>query len=88
MKKRDNIVRVCFDVETEPFCKKFRSAQSIESRLEHAPKMRIACVFDGKEWTDYQPSEAPVLIKLLEAADEVITFNGKGFDELVLRRHQ
>jgi hypothetical protein len=87
MKKRNGILRVCFDVETEPFCAEFKSAESIESRLKHAPKMRIACVFDGKEWLDYLPSEAPALIKLLEAADEVITFNGGAFDELVLQRH-
>jgi hypothetical protein len=35
----------------------------------------------------FLPSEADALIALLLAADEVITFNGKMFDELVLRKH-
>jgi hypothetical protein len=49
--------------------------------------MRVACAFDGVRWTYYLPTETPALIKLLSRADEIITFNGKAFDELVLRRH-
>jgi len=81
------IKRVCFDVETELFSEHFRVAADTRNRLKHAPKMRLACAFDGIRWTYFLPMEATGLIKLLLEADEVITFNGKAFDELVLRKH-
>jgi hypothetical protein len=87
MEKAKNPLRVCFDIETEAFSRKFESARTTEGRLRHAPKMRIACAFDGTKWTYYLPSDAAALIQLLEGADEVITFNGMAFDELVLRKH-
>ncbi|MGH8474914.1 MAG: ribonuclease H-like domain-containing protein [Methylococcales bacterium] len=87
MRKPKPLKRVCFDIETELFSEAFRIADNTKSRLKHAPKMRVACAFDGVRWMYFLPSEAPELIKLLLAADEVISFNGKVFDELVLRKH-
>jgi len=85
MAKKHN--RLFFDIETELFNQHFRDASDIATRQRHAPKMRIACVFDGEQWIYFLPEEADAFIALLLAADEVITFNGKQFDELVLRRH-
>jgi hypothetical protein len=49
--------------------------------------MRIACAFDETTWHFFLGSELDKLLKLLLAADEVISFNGLQFDELVLRKH-
>src|ERR1700732_4207054 len=81
------IKRIFFDVETEVFTDHFRYARDVSSRLIHAPKMRVACAFDGAEWMYFLPSEAMQLIAMLRRADEIVTFNGKAFDELVLRKH-
>jgi len=85
MAKRNK--RVWFDVETELFSEHFRAAMDAKNRLRHAPKMRLACAFDGIRWMYFLPTQASELINLLLAADEIITFNGKAFDELVLRKH-
>jgi uncharacterized protein YprB with RNaseH-like and TPR domain len=69
--------RVCFDIEIEPLSKEFRDA----------PMMQVACAYDGTKWRYFLRSEAKALIALLAAADEVITFNGKRYDERILRRH-
>lgn len=87
MPKRKRLRRVCFDIETELFTDLFRYAGTAAIRLKHAPKMRVACAFDGTRWMYFLPDEAPALVKLLASADEIITFNGLAFDELVLRRH-
>lgn len=81
------IKRMCFDIETELFTEHFRNATNAQTRISHAPKMRVACVFDGDSWEYFLPSEATKLIALLQKADEIITFNGMAFDELVLRKH-
>jgi hypothetical protein len=81
------VTRLCLDIETELFTDHFRNARDTETRTLHAPKMRVACVFDGTDWKYFLPSEAAKLISMLRKADEIITFNGIGFDELVLRRH-
>ena len=51
--------------------------------------MRIACVYseDDRKYRFYTAEQAPALIAVLLAASEVISFNGKAFDVLVLRRH-
>ncbi len=78
---------MCFDVETESFTENFRNARTPEARMSLAPKMRVACAFDGRRWYYFLPSEAAGLIALASAADELITFNGLAFDELILRKH-
>jgi hypothetical protein len=40
-----------------------------------------------KKYRFFGPREAPKLIALLQRANEVISFNGNGFDWFVLRRH-
>jgi hypothetical protein len=79
--------RFWFDIETESFSDIFRNARDVATRISHAPRMRLACVFDGKAWHYFLDSEFDKLLKLLLSADEVISFNGLAFDELVLRRH-
>ena len=81
--------RVCFDIETEQFSQEFLEAKSRTDKLKHAPRMRIACVYFEKtgKYRFYLPDKAPELVAALQAASEVVTFNGKGFDVLVLRKH-
>src|SRR6266542_980827 len=76
-----------FDLETEAFSNEFRSARDDEQRFKHAPKMRLGCVYDGVGWHFFLPAQADQLLRLLLGAAEAISFNGKRFDELVLRRH-
>jgi len=85
--KPKKTLRVCFDIETELFSEQFRNARDVETRLRHAPRMRVACAFDETTWHFFLPSEFDRLVKLLLAADEVISFNGLQFDELILRKH-
>lgn len=81
--------RIVFDIETEPFTEAFKKAESVRLRIKHAPRMRVACVFDesSSAYLYFGPQEAPALIRLLQSADEIVSFNGKHFDVLVLRRH-
>jgi hypothetical protein len=85
--KQKNTLRVCFDIETELFSDQFRNTRDLETRLRHAPRMRVACAFDETTWHFFLPSEFSELVKLLLTADEVLSFNGLQFDELVLRKH-
>lgn len=80
---------VAFHIETEPFSAQFNDAQSDATRKKYAPKMRVACVYDEKENKHlyFEPHEADDLVRILQEASEVISFNGKRFDVLVLRRH-
>jgi hypothetical protein len=61
--------RIVFDVETEQFTQDFRDAKDIKTRLARAPKMRLACAFDGVRWIYFQPPEVPKLSALLATAD-------------------
>lgn len=81
--------RLVFDIETEPFTQSFLDAPTESARIKHAPKMRIACIYNElkDEYRYYTPDNADGLIEELINAGEVISFNGKGFDLLVLRKH-
>lgn len=80
---------VCFDIETLPFSEDFRRAVTPKDRLQHAPQMRLACVYSvlTKSYQCFEEAEHKALIRILRSADTVVSFNGKRFDELVLRRH-
>lgn len=82
-------LRVCFDIETEPFTQAFLDATSSEAKLKEAPRMRVACVYVEhlRRYRFFTPYQSAQLIELLQSADEVISFNGEGFDCLVLRKH-
>jgi hypothetical protein len=75
--RRRVIKRIFIDVETEVFTDHFRRARDASNRLIHAPKMRVACAFDGAEWMHFLPSEAMRLIEMLRRADEIVTKAGK-----------
>jgi hypothetical protein len=81
--------RLVFDFETEPFSDEFYKASSPAARLKHAPKLRIGGVYDeaNDSYTFYEPADAPALIAHLKGADEIVSFNGRNFDLLVLSRH-
>ncbi len=81
--------RIAFDIETFQFSQKFNKAKNSKQKEKYAPKMRVACVYDEdtKKYYYFQEKDAKKLIKHLKEASEVISFNGTGFDVLVLRRH-
>ena len=81
--------RIVFDIETEPFCQGFRYATSTRMRLRLAPRLRVACLYDidRDKYRFFGPRQGRSLIRCLRSASELISFNGKAFDILVLRRH-
>jgi hypothetical protein len=81
--------RVVFDIETEPFSQGFLDAKTVADKTNEAPKMRIACVYEEKvdKYHYFDPTQAEALIKILSESEEVISFNGKEFDVLVLKKH-
>jgi hypothetical protein len=81
--------RVCWDMETLLFSNDFKYAKTIDDRRKHAPKMRVACVFSEATgaYDYFLPESAGELIACLVQAEESISYNGKGFDLLVLQRH-
>jgi hypothetical protein len=83
------VKRVCFDIETFPFSNAFANAKSDDVRRQLAPELRVACIFEEhtNRYRYFTAEKADRLIKLLLEADEIISFNGKGFDLLVLQRH-
>jgi hypothetical protein len=84
-----SISRLVFDFETEQFNDLFRYATSPQERIRHAPKLRVACVLNmvSGSYSYYLPGTADKLIARLLKADQIISYNGKGFDMLVLQRH-
>jgi hypothetical protein len=83
------VKRIAFDIETEPFSRKFMDAESVRSRTRCAPRMRVACVFDVSHgsYRYFDSNERKALVRLIQSADEVVSFNGKRFDNMVLRKH-
>lgn len=81
--------RIVLDIETLPFSADFKDAPNIKAKIRYAPQMRVACVFDEsrRKYSFYTEDEHAKLVKIVVAADEVVTFNGKMFDIPVLRRH-
>lgn len=80
---------IVLDLETYPFSDQFISSRSIKERTKYAPKMRIACIYDesARKYRFFKPEHSKSLIKILKRANEIVTFNGKEFDILVLRQH-
>lgn len=88
-KVRGHGKRLVFDFETAALSDEFRNATSTETRLKHAPILRIGGVYDevNDTYTFYEPEDASALIDHLKSADRLVSFNGKNFDLLVLSRH-
>lgn len=88
-RKRKSVNRICFDLETELFSEQFKNAKSERERIKHAPKMRLGCAYlqTARRYQFFTPGQVNDLIKLLSAADEIVSFNGDNFDFFVLRRH-
>lgn len=78
-----------FDFETEQFTDSFRYAIGIDQKIEFAPKLRVACVYNisSGKYTYYRSGTINKLIARLLNADFIVSFNGKCFDLLVLQRH-
>jgi hypothetical protein len=83
------VKRIVFDIETQPFTEAFKDAESIHLKTRLAPRMRLACAFDESRSTYryFGPRGGRALARLLQSADELVSFNGKRFDVLILRRH-
>lgn len=81
--------RIVLDFETEQFSSEFEQASSLGERMRLAPKLRVACIYSEttRDYRHYLPAQAAALIARLEAADEIVSYNGKQFDLLVLMRH-
>lgn len=83
-------MKICMDIETEPFSKNFNEAQKNGQELfAFMPKPRVACVYidERNEYMNFFPDEFSELLKLLKKADKVITYNGKHFDFKVILKH-
>lgn len=80
---------ICLDIETEPFSESFRSAKTPEAKQKFAPKMRVACAYVEAidDYVFFTEDNVADLLVLVQGANEVVTFNGKGFDILLLRKH-
>ncbi len=80
--------QLVFDFETEQFCDEFHHAIGAD-RVKFAPKLRIACVYDihTNQYSYFEQKSADTLVTVLMNADEIVSFNGKNFDLLVLQRH-
>lgn len=81
--------RIVFDVETEQFSAEFREATSDRVKTRLAPRMRVCCTYEepSGRYRYFGPRQSSALVRLLQSADEIVSFNGKHFDVLVLRRH-
>ena len=79
------IGRVCFDLETQPFSEAFATAKARAGRIKHAPEMLLGCVYFQRrgEYRFFYPKQVASLVAVLQNADEVISYNGNGFDDLV-----
>lgn len=80
---------VVFDIETLPFSDEFRKSKTIEERIEKSPKMRVCCLYDvySRKYKYYTEENVHLLLKALNSADKIVTYNGKVFDLLVLAKH-
>lgn len=82
-------MRLVLDIETELINENFRAAATAAGRLRHAPKPRLACVYVEhlRRYRFFHHGQFKELLQLLRRAKEIITFNGKQFDFLVIRKH-
>jgi hypothetical protein len=82
-------MHIVLDIETEPFTKRFRKAVSVAERRRLAPKPRLACAYivEKKKYQFFSDTAVRDVIPILEAATEVVTYNGEQFDFLVLERY-
>ncbi len=80
---------IVFDIETESLNDYFKHAKSKKDRLKYAPKPKLCCVYikDIDSYKYFIPKNFKKLCKLLQNAKTVISYNGKNFDELVLKKH-
>lgn len=80
--------KVAFDIETDLIRSSFSRARTSAQRVRNAPAPSLACAYssESRKFTYYGPKEFPALLRLLRKANEVITFNGEGFDFYVLAK--
>jgi len=67
--------RLVFDIETKPFSELFRDAETDGDRRLHAPRLRVACVYDEAvdAYRYYTVRRARKMVEDLLSADGVIT---------------
>lgn len=81
--------RIVFDIETEPFSQEFKDAETKANRRTYAPNPRLACAYihQKHQYRFFQTKQMHDLIDLLQNCEEVISFNGRQFDFLVLEKY-
>jgi hypothetical protein len=77
-RKRNGVV--VFDVETD-----WSADWSTRGKLERTFKCGVAYVYNKKKYLEF--SEPEKLVQLLKRAKTLVSFNGEGFDFLVLKKH-
>ena len=80
---------VVLDISTFPANVEFRFGGDRDARRSYAPGLMAACVYAtrGHKYRNYLPNQAETLLKQLETADELVTFNGLKYDLVVLEKH-
>jgi hypothetical protein len=80
---------VVLDISTFPANIEFRFGGDRDARRPYAPGLIAACVYAtrGQQYRNYLPNQAELLLKQLETADELVTFNGLKYDLVVLEKH-
>ena len=80
---------VVLDVSTYPASLAFRLCPDRDTRLQLAPRMMAACLYDScnRTYRGFLPAQVGDLIQCLERAERLVTFNGFKYDLVVLERH-
>lgn len=78
-----------FSIKTTPLSSKFEREESTKKRLQHAPRLIVASVYNSNtdEYYLFHEGEVQKLLKLLRTADKLISYNGNRFHMLVLYKH-
>jgi hypothetical protein len=77
------------DISTFPASLGFRLNPDRDTRRPYAPGLMAACIYvaQHRKYRCYLPAQAKYLLRQIEAAEELVTFNGLIYDLVVLERH-
>ena len=81
---------VVLDISTTPISTNFQLAgDDLNERLRYAPTMLVATIYSvrSRKYRHFLPEHASNLIDILKLANELISFNGKKFDLIILKKH-
>ena len=77
-----------YDIETEPFQKEFRAAETRKDKIKFAPNPRVMVVYssESKEFHSFGIDDMISGVELILSSEIVVSYNGESFDESVLIR--